>query len=64
MEYTPENIDIPAFEEALKQAREFHRTEFLRKVDAARAFYDGYAQCVNDVISMLHCSNYEKRNAE
>lgn len=64
MEYTPENIDIPAFEEALKDSREFHRTELYRKFDAARAFYDGYAKCVDDVISMLHCSNYEKRNAE
>ena len=64
MEYTPENIDIPAFEEALKDSLKFQRTELYRKMDAARAFYDGYANCVDDVISMLHCSNYEKREAE
>ena len=61
MEYTPKNINIPAFEEALKQSREFRRTECYRKVDAERAFFDGYAMCVDDVISMPHCSNYEKR---
>ena len=64
MNYTPKNIDISAFEEALKQSLEFRRTEFYRKVDAERAFFEGYAKCVDEVISMLHCSNYEKREAE
>lgn len=60
MDYTPENIDIAAFEEALKQSREFQRTGLYRKVDAERAFFEGYSKCVDEVISMLHCSNYEK----
>ena len=64
MEYTPENIDIPAFEEALLQKRNFQGEELRRKIDVDHAFFDGYEKCVYDVISMLHCSNYEKREAE
>ncbi len=64
MEYTPENIDIPAFEDALKQKRDFQGSELRRKVATAQAFFEGYEKCVYDVIDMLHCSNYEKRNAE
>lgn len=60
MEYTPENIDIPAFEEALLQNRNFQSAELRRKVDVAHAFFEGYEKCVFDVIDMLHCSNYEK----
>ncbi|MBR7150426.1 MAG: hypothetical protein IKD01_05365 [Oscillospiraceae bacterium] len=64
MDYTPENIDIPAFEEALKQSREYHRAELYRKFGVACAFYDGYAQCVDDVITMLHCSNEKRQQNE
>ena len=64
MEYAPENSDIPAFEEALLQKRDFQSAELRRKVDVAHAFFDGYEKCVFDVIDMLHCSNYEKRQAD
>lgn len=64
MEYTPENIDIEAFEEALLQKRNFHQQLMQAEIDHARSYFSGYEKCVFDVIDMLHCSNYEKRNAE
>ena len=61
MLYTPENIDIDAFEKALVQVRrdEYRRLE-AAKMKAA-AYYNGYEDCISKVESMLHCDLYEKR---
>lgn len=58
--YTAQNIDTKKFIEALKDSREFQRNQFNLKCEAARAFFSGYAACVEDVMSMFQCSNYEK----
>lgn len=62
MEYTPKNIDIPAFEKALMDSRNYQQQQLLLAREKAQAYYDGYDACVQDVIGMLHCANYEKRD--
>lgn len=61
MQYTPKNIDIDAFEKALDQVgkNEYRRLETEKM--KATAYYEGYADCILQVKSMLHCSNYEKK---
>lgn len=62
--YTAQNIDTKKIIEALKDSPEFQRNQFNRKCEAARAFFLGYAACVEDFMSMFHCSNYEKEKGE
>ena len=62
--YTAQNIDTKKFIEALKASRDFQRNQFNLKCEAARAFFSGYAACVEDVMSMFQCSNYEKEEGE
>lgn len=61
MDYTPENIDIHAFEDALMKKREFQKWQRMIAVEKADAYFAGYEKALFDVQSMLHCSNYEKR---
>lgn len=64
MNYTPKNIDIDAFENALFESREIEKRRLCVETARAQAYYDGFDSCVSQVVSMLHCSNYEKRNEE
>ena len=61
MDYTPEGIDIPAFEDGLMQKREYQKWKRAIAVEKADAYFSGYDQALFDVQGMLHCSNYEKR---
>lgn len=61
MLYTPENIDIDAFEKALGQMRQYEYRRLETERMKATAYYEGYEDCISQVKSMLHCSNYEKR---
>ena len=41
-----------------------HQQERQREaIGKANSFYDGYTACLDDVSSMLHCSNYEREGA-
>ena len=62
-EYTPKNIDIDAFEKALMKSRELEQRRLSSAREKAQAYYDGFDACVDEVVSMLHCANYEKREA-
>lgn len=59
MDYTPENIDIPAFEEALRDERRYQQNELRIACEKAEAYFRGFEGCITCVSSMLHCSNYE-----
>ena len=61
MQYTPKHIDIEAFEKALNDARATEERNLFIKQERAQSYYRGYEDCVSQVISMLHCANYEKR---
>lgn len=61
MDYTPENINIPAFEDALKDHRDYQHWQLRIAQEKAQAYFAGYEQAIEDVRSMLHCANYEKR---
>lgn len=60
MNYTAEHIDPEKFEAGLESHKR-HQEELQRTtIEKANARYEGYCQCLEDVRSMLHCSNYEK----
>ena len=61
MKYTPKNIDIEAFENALMQSRKVEERRLCAAKMQAQAYFDGFDACLSEVVSMLHCSNYEKR---
>lgn len=59
MNYTAEHIDPEKFERALLEHRKCQQEVQQKAIDKANAFYEGYAACLDEVSSMLHCSNYE-----
>lgn len=58
--YTVKNLDVAAFEKALKDSRNFQRDQMLLKREKAESYFNGWEECMHRVIDMLHCSNYEK----
>ena len=60
MDYTPENIDIPAFEDGLKDKINFQQRKMHLETEKLEAFFSGYEKAIYDVRSMIHCANYEK----
>ena len=64
MKYTPKNLDIAAFEAGLEMLRDIERANLETEKVKAQAYYDGFAACVFQVKSMLHCSNYEKKGGD
>mgnify|MGYP002542438052 CR=1 FL=1 len=64
MSYTAERIDTEKFESALDNHKRYQEELKRTAVEKANAQYEGYCQCLEDVRSMLHCSNYEKTESE
>ena len=64
MMYSAQNIDTKKFIEALKDSREFQLNQCHIKCAEAWAFFSGYDACVENVMSMFQCSNYEKEDGE
>lgn len=60
MNYTAEHIDPEKFESALNSKKRYQEELQRSAIEKANAQYEGYCQCLEDVRSMLHCSNYEK----
>lgn len=59
--YTAEHIDTEKFEAGLESHKRYQEELQRTAIEKANARYEGYCQCLEDVRSMLHCSNYEKR---
>lgn len=59
--YTAEHIDVEKFESGLDSNRRFQEEMLRLAEEKANAFYSGYNKCLDDVRSMLHCSNYESK---
>lgn len=59
--YTAEHIDVEKFENGLDSNRRFQEEMTRLEQEKASAFYRGYDKCLDDVRSMLHCSNYESK---
>lgn len=59
MNYTAEHIDPEKFEAALDSHKRYQEELQRTAIEKANARYEGYCQCLEDVRSMLHCSNYE-----
>lgn len=57
--YTAEHIDVEKFEEGMDSNKRYQEEMLRIAEEKATAFYSGYTKCLDDVISMLHCSNYE-----
>lgn len=60
MNYTAEHIDPEKFEAGLEGHKRYQEEVQRTTIEKANARYEGYCQCLEDVRSMLHCSNYEK----
>lgn len=63
MSYTAEHIDPEKFEKALLEHRRYQQEHQREAIGKANSFYDGYTACLDEVSSMLHCSNYEREGA-
>lgn len=59
MNYKAEHIDPEKFEKALLEHRRYQQECQRMAIEKANSFYDGYTACLDEVSSMLHCSNYE-----
>lgn len=59
MDYKAEHIDPEKFEQELREQRKYQLEIQRNTIEKAKAFYDGYTACLDNVSSMLHCSNYE-----
>jgi hypothetical protein len=57
--YTAEHIDPEKFEAGLENLKRYQEEVQRTAIEKANAFYAGYAACLNEVSSMLHCANYE-----
>lgn len=57
--YKAEHIDPEKFEQALLEHRRYQQECQRKVVEKAKSFYEGYSACLDEVASMLHCSNYE-----
>ena len=62
--YTAKNVDVTRFIEALRDSRDYQLNQYNLKCAEAKAFFNGYDACVEDVMGMFHCSNYEVREGE
>ena len=59
--YTAKDIDVQKFEDKLKAMRTAERDENILAKKEADAYFNGYEKCIYEVVDMLHCSNYEKK---
>lgn len=59
MNYKAEHIDTEKFEAALDSHKRYQAELQRTAIEKAKAQYEGYCKCLEDVRSMLHCSNYE-----
>lgn len=59
MNYTAEHIDTEKFEAGLDSHKRYQEELQRTAIEKANARYEGYCKCLDDVRSMLHCSNYE-----
>ena len=64
MNYTAEHIDLEKFEAGLGSHKRYQEELQRTAIEKANAMYEGYCKCLEDVRSMLHCSNYESREKE
>lgn len=62
MNYTAEHIDPEKFEAGLDSHKRYQEELQRTAIEKANAHYEGYCKCLEDVRSMLHCSNYEKQD--
>ena len=59
--YIAEHIDPEKFEDGLDNLKRYQEEVQRTAIEKANAFYAGYSACLNEVSSMLHCSNYESK---
>lgn len=64
MQYTAQNIDVTKMEQGLKDKLRHKEEKISKEMLRQESFLEGYADAIYDVIDMLHCSNYEKEEAE
>ena len=64
MAYTAKDIDVTKMEQGLTDKLRHKEDNIRKKISCEEAFLNGYTDAIYDVIDMLHCSNYEKRDAE
>lgn len=64
MNYTAEHIDPEKFEAGLDSQKRYQEELQRTAIEKANAMYEGYCKCLEDVRSMLHCSNYEKSEGD
>lgn len=64
MDYMAEHIDSKLFEDALNENRKAERETLNISIERARAYFNGYDKCIEDVRGMLHCKNYESKDQE
>lgn len=57
--YNAEHIDVEKMEGALDNFRRYQQESQRTAIEKANAYYAGYDKALEDVRSMLHCSNYE-----
>lgn len=54
-------IDPEKFEQALLEQRKYQQECQRKVIEKANSFYEGYTACLDEVSSMLYCSNYESK---
>lgn len=64
MQYTAQNIDVTKMEQGLKDKIRYQEDKIGKEILRQESYLIGYKDAIYDVIEMLHCSNYEKRDAE
>lgn len=64
MAYTAKNIDVAKMEQGLKDKIRYQEDKIGKEILRQESYLCGYEDAIFDVIGMLHCSNYEKREAE
>lgn len=64
MSYIAEHIDTEKFEAGLDSHKRYQEELQRTSIEKANAQYEGYCKCLEDVRSMLHCSNYESKEKE
>lgn len=60
LNYTVKNIDVRKFEDALIYYKKEQDYKTFIEQEKLTSFHKGYTRAIDDVIEMLHCSNYEK----
>lgn len=64
MQYTAQNIDVEKMEQGLKDKIRHQEDKIGKEILRQESYLIGYTDAIYDVVEMLHCSNYEKRDAE